>query len=331
MTEPDDLNPLTTPRDQALHWFTKSRLGTLSAQEQRECEAWRAASPDNEREYRSLESLWRVADQLPHDEMRAIMDRTQEDIPAFYRRRRFMIGAGAACSAALVAGVVGNQLWRGTPEFTAQFLTARGERRNFDLPDGSVLDLNTATQVTVAYYEGRRVVALETGEALFSVSPDASRPFTVDAGRAEVLVTGTRFNVRRDADAVSVAVQEGTVEFSAGPWWRRETARLTAGFVSGTSPSQALVAPYQDNVAALVAWQRGRLVFRDQPLSEVVLELNRYLVRPLRLNDGRVGQIRISGTVGIDEPESVLDVLPEIAPVVVLRREDGSATLAAAR
>jgi transmembrane sensor len=199
------------------------------------------------------------------------------------------------------------------------------------LPDGSVLDLNTATQVTVAYYEGRRVVALETGEALFSVSPDASRPFTVDAGRAEVLVTGTRFNVRRDADAVSVAVQEGTVEFSAGPWWRRETARLTAGFVSGTSPSQALVAPYQDNVAALVAWQRGRLVFRDQPLSEVVSELNRYLVRPLRLNDGRVGQIRISGTVGIDEPESVLDVLPEIAPVVVLRREDGSATLAAAR
>jgi transmembrane sensor len=91
------------------------------------------------------------------------------------------------------------------------------------------------------------------------------------------------------------------------------------------------VAPYQDNVAALVAWQRGRLVFRDQPLSEVVSELNRYLVRPLRLNDGRVGQIRISGTVGIDEPESVLDVLPEIAPVVVLRREDGSATLAAAR
>ncbi|HWK71993.1 MAG TPA: FecR family protein [Burkholderiaceae bacterium] len=331
MTEPDDLNPSTTPRDQALHWFTKSRLGALSPQEQRECEAWRAASPENEREYRSLESLWKIADQLPQDEMRAIMDRTQEDAPVFYRRRRFMIGAGAACSAALVARVVGNHLWQGTPEFTAQFLTARGERKQFNLPDGSLLDLNTATQVSVAFYEGRRVVALEVGEALFSVSPDASRPFTVDAGRAEVLVTGTQFNVRRDQDAVTVAVQEGTVEFSAGPWWRRETTRLTAGYVSGTSADQALVAPYQDNVAALIAWQRGRLVFTNQPLSEVVSELNRYLARPLRLNDGRVGQIRISGTVGIEVPETVLDVLPEIAPVVVLRREDGSATLAALR
>ncbi len=331
MTEPDDLNPPTTPRDQALHWFTKSRLGTLSSQEQRECEAWRTASPENDREYRSLESLWKIADQLPQDEMRAIMDQTQEYAPAFHRRRRFMIGAGAACSAALVAGVVGNHLWQGTPEFTRQFLTARGERRRFDLPDGSVLDLNTATQVTVAFFENRRVVELASGEALFSVSPDAIRPFTVDAGRAEVLVTGTRFNVRRDEDAVTVAVEEGTVEFSAGPWWRRQTARLTAGYVSGTSADHALMTPYQDNVAVLVAWQRGRLVFRDQPLSEVVSELNRYLARPLQLNDGRVGRIRISGTVGIDVPESVLDVLPEIAPVVVLRREGGSAMLAASR
>lgn len=329
MTEPDDQNLCTTPRDQALHWFTKARLGTLSSQEQHECDAWRAADPEHDRQYRSLESLWKIADQLPKDEMRAIMVQGEEDASVFYRRRRFLIGAGAACTAALVIGVIGKSVWLGAPEFTAKFLTARGERKQFNLPDGSVLDLNTATQLTVAFYDNRRVVELVAGEALFSVSPDAARPFAVDAGRAEVLVTGTRFDVRRDEDAVTVAVEEGSVKFSAGPWWKRNTTRLTAGYVSRSSANEALVTPYQDNVAALVSWQRGRLVFQDTLLSQVVAELNRYLAHPLRLNDARVGNIRVSGTVGIDTPESVLDVLPEIAPVMVLRRGDGSAVLAA--
>ncbi|KAA0889192.1 FecR family protein [Pusillimonas sp. ANT_WB101] len=329
MTESNDQNPSATPRDQALHWFTKARLGTLSTQEQYECDAWRAANPEHDRQYRSLESLWEIADQLPKDEMRAILTQFEEDTPVFYRRRHFMMGAGAACTAALVVGVIGKNIWLGTPEFTAKFLTARGERKQFGLPDGSVLDLNTATQVTVAFYGNRRVVELFTGEALFSVSPDAAKPFTVDADRAEVLVTGTRFNVRRDEDAVTVAVEEGTVELSAGPWWNRNTARLTAGYVSRASANEALVTPYQDNVATLVSWQRGRLVFQDTPLSQVVPELNRYLAQPLRINDARVGRIRVSGTVGIDSPESVLDVLPDIAPIMVLRLENGSAVLAA--
>ncbi|AHG62545.1 FecR family protein [Advenella mimigardefordensis] len=331
MTEPGDQTPSDVPFDQALHWFTKARLGTLSSQEKHEFEIWRAANVEHERQYRSLERFWETTDLLPRNEMRAIMDQSEVQTPMFSQRRRLMLGAGALCTAALAVGALGRNTWWSTPDFTTQFSTTKGERKRFYLPDDSVLDLNTATRVAVTFYDDRRVVQLVAGEALFSVSPDTARPFTVDAGRAQVLVTGTRFNVRRDDETVAVAVDEGAVEFSAGPWWKRNRTRLTAGYVSRASADGTLTTPYQDNVASLLSWQRGRLVFENTPLSQVVAELNRYLAFPLSTSNTHLGRIRISGTVGIDSPESLLTVLPQIAPVKVRRLADGRAVLESSR
>src|SRR3546814_10209376 len=58
----------------------------------------------------------------------------------------------------------------------------------------------------------QRRVELAEGEALFRVEHDAGRPFTVEAGNGRVTVTGTRFDVRRDADSTRVAVEQGSVK-----------------------------------------------------------------------------------------------------------------------
>lgn len=329
MTDFNDSDPQKAARDQAAHWFARARLGTLTPQERRECEAWRAASADHDRQYRSLEALWLVADQLPQDRMRAVLAQTEAVRPPVDRRRRFMMGMGAACTLALVVGMAGPRWWAAEPEYTAQLTSAKGERKQFTLPDGSVLELNTDTHATVAFYPDKRTVTLAAGEILFAVDADPSRPFVVAAGDAQVSVTGTRFNVRRDGDAVSLAVESGSVEFSAGSWWNRKVERLTAGYVAHYQTGQGLEPAQLGDVAALVAWQRGRLIFRDSPLSQVVSELNRYLSQPLRLADAHLGRLRIAGTLGIDEPESALEVLPEIAPVTVLRRTDGSMVITA--
>ncbi len=197
------------------------------------------------------------------------------------------------------------------------------------MPDGSILELNTDTRATVAFYPDKRTVTLADGEILFAVDADPSRPFVVAAGKAQVSVTGTRFNVRRDGDEVSLAVESGSVEFSAGSWWNRKVERLAPGYVARYQTGQGLEPAYLGDVAALTAWQRGRLVFRDSSLSQVVSELNRYLSEPLHIADAHLGRLRIAGTLGIDEPESALEVLPEIAPITVLRRADGSMVITA--
>ncbi|MGE4338703.1 MAG: FecR domain-containing protein, partial [Pigmentiphaga sp.] len=71
-----------------------------------------------------------------------------------------------------------------------------------------------------------------------------------------------------------------------------------------------------------------RLMFRDTPLSQVASELNRYLPQPVQLTDPGLGRLRVSGTLSIDAPEAALDILPLIAPIVVIRGLDGHAMLA---
>ncbi len=312
---------------QAVHWFTRERLGTLDEAARAQRDAWLAADPEHARLYRAVQATWSVADLLPQDEMRAILERT-DDAPRASSRRRLALGLGAACGLALLAGVTGPRLWAPAAQFSASLSTAQGERGRHTLPDGSLLELNTGTRVEVALYSDRREVELTAGEALFTVSPDAARPFFVAAGQARLRVTGTRFNVRREGDGVTLAVEEGSVEFSAGPWWSRRTHRLTAGYVAHYAPGGGLEAPRQENVAAITAWQRGRLEFRDAPLQQVVVELNRYLREPLRIDDAALARLRVAGTLPIDDPEAVLDVLPRIAPVIVLYPAGGGRVLA---
>jgi hypothetical protein len=63
-----------------------------------------------------------------------------------------------------------------------------------------------------------RGLARPGGEAFIKVHHDKARPFTVRAGAMSVTAVGTAFDVRREADRVTVTVEEGTIVASAiGP------------------------------------------------------------------------------------------------------------------
>src|SRR5690606_38747537 len=79
------------------------------------------------------------------------------------------------------------------------------------LSDGSSLILNTNSIVQQHYSATQRMVRLESGEALFNVAHDASRPFVVLAADGVFRAVGTRFSVRIDPDHVTVTVTEGRV------------------------------------------------------------------------------------------------------------------------
>src|SRR3546814_2068180 len=52
-------------------------------------------------------------------------------------------------------------------------------------------------------------IEFRQGRAMFDVAHDASRPFVVDAGLGTVTALGTRFQVQRNEDRVSVTLLEG--------------------------------------------------------------------------------------------------------------------------
>jgi transmembrane sensor len=210
-----------------------------------------------------------------------------------------------------------------------EYSTARGEQRAVELPDGSVAHLNTSSRVLVRLSGEQRQVRLLAGEALFKVHHDASRPFRVYTDDATIQAVGTQFNVYREAEGTKVAVLEGRV---------RVTADESAGASDATHPVAPLNAPassevktvkllaageaaevHQDgtisntesvDVGAIAAWRQRRLVFKQDPLSAVVTEFNRYNRIPqFRLVGADVASRRYSGAFDADDPESLIALL----------------------
>lgn len=302
-------------QEQALDWFTRTCLGQLSVEQQQERDHWRAQHPEHERAYQALAATWKLADALPKAAMHTWLQQNEQK--AKQRSRRRIVAWGGGALAMLSMGVMLPIVWPSQPLFSDVVASAKGQRREVLLPDGSKILLNTDSEVAIAYYADKREVKFVRGEALFSVLPDVHRPFTVSSAELDVRVVGTQFSVRQENRLTSVVVREGVIELFPSHGGDTAGVRVSAGYAVSASDT-AIGNPQQTAVESALAWQRGRLVFQDNALAEVVRELNRYVDVPIQVQDRALARLRISGTVSVESPKAILDILPKIAPVSVV-------------
>nr|WP_315844750.1 FecR domain-containing protein [uncultured Achromobacter sp.] len=329
MPFPNDRDAAREPAT-AAWWFARWHSGELTRRDRREFARWRRAHPDAAREFDRMQQLGAAAAGLSRDQVQGLLGGAVPPRPRLRRERAFVLRVAIACAGlAVVALGVWWSLPVEAPSFTSMVSTERGERRQMTLPDGSVLEINGGTRAQVKLYAGRRDVELESGEINFTVSADPARPFIVDAGSGVVRVTGTVFDVRRDADQVAVLVESGTVQVSGGHWWNLGRAVLRAGHGIRVPGSGAIGVPAPADVQTATAWRDGRVVFKNTPLTEVVREMNRYLATPLRLADDKAGRLRVSASFSLDRPEALVDALPAVAPVRLTPRPGGPIDISA--
>jgi transmembrane sensor len=221
----------------------------------------------------------------------------------------------------------------GTP-----YTTAVGGYQRIVLEDGSVLQLNTNTKLRVALSEVERRVQLDHGEAYFEVTHDVARPFVVQAGSRRIVAVGTQFSVRRDRGDVRVSVTEGTVRLAgdelvgeegradpqapktsrtpdAGADPRRmhtsEAALLPAGTIAWIASTGTVRVEHRPlpEVESQLTWRTGTLVFHNQPLGEVVTEINRYNRRHFVITDPALATLSFAGNLKPTDPQSLIDAL----------------------
>ena len=305
-------------RDAAAIWFTRVQAQTLSAGEQAEFEAWRTQHANHEAEYQWLASLWSAADLLPKERLQALCE-----VPVARPKRRSVLAYGLAAS--LIAIAAGAGVWmqlQSSAGYEAEFATVLGERRSVDLPDGSSIELNGRSLVRVSFAREQRSVELVQGEGMFSVAHDPDRPFVVQAGAGRVTVTGTRFDVLRDGEQARVAVESGHVRVQgANP---QAKVSLTAGQGTVVDAQGQVAAAQAVNTGALTAWRKGQLVFEDASLGEVAAEVSRYRDKPLHVSTPALAQMRLSSVFKTDDTDALLKALPQILPVAIKTRADGS-------
>jgi transmembrane sensor len=161
--------------------------------------------------------------------------------------------------------------------FSRKIYVATGnDQKNLQvaLPDGSKIIMNRNSELRYRVNFGRhsRDVSL-TGEALFEISADASKPFIIDAGNAKVKVVGTSFNVitNNSGSAVEVYVKTGKVLLSDNSG--SQSLLLDPGFV-GIMDSK-ISGKTLNNNPNYMSWNTGLLVYNGQKLDVVFNDLKR--------------------------------------------------------
>ncbi|WP_110754070.1 FecR family protein [Phyllobacterium leguminum] len=287
----------TIVRDAALAWFVRINSGDATAQEHREFERWRGLDAAHVQEYEKLAGVWSTLD--------GIADPRRVTHTPLTSRRMFL-GGGAL---ALAGGVMA---LNGMPDFIASdHYTGTSELKSLTLADGSVVDLDADSAISVNYTASARRLRLQRGRAFFKVAKDAHRPFIVEASGGSTAALGTEFVVHLTDDDVIVAVEESAVSVAPSPG--AMDARLQAG--ESVSYQNGRLGDIRRATSAETAWRRGKLIFDDQPLRRVIADVNRYRRGTIRILDKSLLNLRVSGIFDIRNPDGVLDAITGTLPV----------------
>jgi ferric-dicitrate binding protein FerR (iron transport regulator) len=208
------------------------------------------------------------------------------------------------------------------------------------LPDNTIVWLNSSS--TISYpnnFDGNTRTVELIGEAFFDVTHDETKPFIIQSGDIQVKVLGTSFNFKHyaeDTHAV-LAVETGTVTLSAGT---SAATTLNAGKYatvdnksfktkvyntppvsstkkttvddSSTSPKMKAKETYTDQFSS---WRDYKMVFRDEPFSNVLNELSRKYNAEFEIQGEEIKDYVYTATFDDMSLEDVLTLLKISAPI----------------
>nr|WP_238492734.1 FecR domain-containing protein [Stenotrophomonas indicatrix] len=241
-----------------------------------------------------------------------------------YRPHRSRQIGGAALGLLLVAGLGG--LYAVDPGWQQHdYQTVIGQRRNVLLADGSRIQLDADSHLQVRSHLRSRRAVLVSGRARFDVAPSRWRRFQVDAGPVQVRNYGTVFDVERRGDRSEVRLWRGKVGVRVAGRDGEQDLQPGQQLLAGTGPVQLP----QPIATGSGEWTQGRLQFAQAPLGEVVRSLQRYHHGAIVLDEPGLATLQVSGVFDGDHAATALALLPEILPVAVHVRGDGSVHISA--
>ena len=301
---------------QAIHWLLSLRNNSANARLRQQCEVWRAEHHEHELAWQRVQSL------------QAELSSNLRAVPgaqvAFNTLENSAQGLGRRQALKLLSGalLIGSVAWLGKDavgwqQWTADFATATGERRGFQLPDGTRLELNTASAVDLDYNAQQRLIKLTRGEIIVTCggidegSP-FDRPLRVQSRQGVYEGVGARFILRQDDDCTRLSVTGGMVLIHSPLAAGGTPTQVQAGQSYLIDHHQAKLAPPLDMDAG--AWVDGLIVTRNMRLGDFLDEVGRYRHGYLTCA-ADIADLRLSGVFRLENTDRLLAILPQTLPV----------------
>ena len=81
------------------------------------------------------------------------------------------------------------------------------------------------------------------------------------------------------------------------------------------------------DVERVTAWERGEIVFDNEPLAGVIRRMNRYGPRQIVVGDDRAAGLRISGVFHEGDVDGFVSTIAAYLPISAHERPDGEVVL----
>lgn len=339
---------------EACSWIAQLETGKLTAADEEAFREWISRSPRHASEIKNLAVMSKDLNLLSEAYTTDLAENIHRAAVSQKKSRKLFslepMVAGSLAIAVIFAFVLMFSQSNGLVEATV-YTTAIGEYREFTLSDGSIIELNTDSQVEVSYDKNNRRVRLLSGEAFFDVTPNADRPFWVYAGDKYVRVVGTAFMVSLLDENFELLVTEGKVELMSNtasvvslqqsesvnalePIDTEQLSNKPISLIAGQSISIAdteQTAPVQTlserDQRRELSWQEGLHDFSDNSLEEVINQVARYNQIEIEITDPELRELRFGGVFRIGDTEPLFDALVSAYGVQVSYVDDNHVIL----
>lgn len=282
---------------------------------------WLKENPENEtillriaRIYYAQRTKERILRRNPVATYNKVQHRRQRKTRYLFIRRFSVV---AACIAIMVTTVV-NSYYSTREKPETQYITIQtnaGMRTNLNLPDGTVVFLNSASKLTypVPFDSKERRVTLD-GEGYFKVAHNTKQPFIVNVAekQVEVEVLGTEFNMQAYASdqLLRTTLVDGSVKLNLqteSGTWKHVLLKPSEKAIYDMKAKSLHIA--RINTLYDTAWTQGRLIFKDMSVPEVLTRLSHFYNVSFEIEDAIINNYMFTGTFENRQLSQVLDYL----------------------
>ena len=311
---------------QAIHWLLRLRNNHGNARLSHQCDAWRAEHHEHELAWQRVQSLQA---ELSHN-LRAVpgaqvaFNTLENSAQGLGRRQALKLLSGAVLMGSAAWLAKDTSVWQ---QWRADYATATGERRGLQLPDGTRIELNTASAVDLDYTAQQRLIKLTRGEIIVTCGGNDegatfNRPLRVQSRHGIYEPIKARFILRQDSDCTRLTVSSGSVVIRSG-----------ATSVEALAGQTYLIDHHQVRPAAPLdmdvgAWADGLIVTRNMRLGDFLNEVGRYRQGFVTCAP-QVADLRLSGVFRLEDTDTLLAILPQTLPVQLRYRTRWWVTLEA--
>ncbi|WP_233983142.1 FecR family protein [Pectobacterium versatile] len=291
-------------QQQAARWAIRLAEAPLDDEQELTFQHWLAQDPHHRHALEQAGTLWHGLGSLSAEQKQVL----QPQPPATLPLRRVNRMTQWKIAALLLLGFSLGTTWisDGILMLRSDYHAAH-QVKHVTLPDGSEVDMDAGSAISLAYTSQERRVTLLQGTAWFTVAPTTTqekRPFLVDAASGTTQALGTQFIVQNSSQTTTVGVVEHSVQVTANGKALRLDEQQAARYTE-----QGMTRLPGWNSRERGDWRRGLLIFDQQPLAIVIARINQYRAGTIVIPTSALRQRQVSGIFSLNELDGALQTI----------------------